>query len=271
MSRPHIHTYQEINYVIRRTFPDIPSQVDPEGFILADGVSLTKNVYDPANGKYELHVRDTKNNKWKSFDSVDNPDFVEDAAKCFAEFYKAKQKTVKHADCMAAFRKAYDDIRNLQTSLMVLVESVPGVRASTPVTTVRFLRVDTELPIRLVTARRDVPEITVFESFFPEGDTKYMCGVSVGNGKDAGSSQRIYRSSRERLPDLIREYTEEPKAAQIPEQDVNQLKYLMASMGSILAKHGACLEATPGGLRLRTGKIPGKESVNLTLLDKEEG
>jgi hypothetical protein len=98
MANPHIHTYREINYVIRRTFPDIPSQVDPEGFTLADGVSLTKNVYDPANGKYELHVRDTKNNKWKSFDSEDNPNFVEDAARCFGEFYNAKQQKAKPTD-----------------------------------------------------------------------------------------------------------------------------------------------------------------------------
>lgn len=116
MANPHINTYKEINYIIRRTFPDIPSQVDPEGFILADGVSLTKNVYDPANGKYELHVRDRDNEKWKSFDSEDNPDFIEDAAGCFVEFYKAKQQgkakhQAKPTDCMADFRKSYEDIR----------------------------------------------------------------------------------------------------------------------------------------------------------------
>lgn len=268
MANPHINTYQEINYVIRRTFPDIPSQVDPEGFILADGVSLTKNVYDPANGKYELHVRDTKNNKWKSFDSVDNPDFVEDAAKCFAEFYNAKQKTVKPTDCMAEFSKAYNDIRNLQTSLVKLVESVPGITTSAPVTTVKFLRIDNELTARQVTPNSDAPEIKVFESFFPEGDTKYMCGITIP-GKDGTPSKNIYRSHRDALPFLIRNFTEVTAPKPIPEQDVNQLKYLMASMGSILAKHGASLEATPGGLRLRTGKIPGKESLNLTILDQE--
>lgn len=172
-----------------------------------------------------------------------------------------------HIDYMSCFGNAYDAIRKLQTSLVSLVESVPGVRASTPVTTVKFLRIDTELPIRLVTARRDVPEITVFESFFPEGDTKYMCGISVGNGKD-------FEESRERLPDLIRKYTGkytgETSATPVPEQDVNQLKYLLSSMGSILAKHGACLDVAPSGrLRLRTGE-PGKKSLDLTLLDKEE-
>ena len=267
MANPHIHKYQEINYVIRRKFPDIPSQVDPEGFIIADGVSLTKNVYDPANGKYELHVRDKENWKWKSFDSEDHPNFVEDAAKCFAEFYKAKQKTVKPTDCMADFRKAYDGIRNLQTSLVKLVESVPGITTSAPVTTVKFLRIDNELTARQVTPNSDAPEIKVFESFFPEGDTKYMCGITIP-GKDGIPSKNIYRSHRDALPFLIRNFTEVTAPKPIPEQDVNQLKYLMASMGSILAKHGACLEATPGGLRLRTGE-PGKESLNLTLLDKE--
>ena len=265
MANPHIHTYQEINYIIRRTFPDIPSQVDPEGFILADGVSLAKNVYDPANGKYELHVRDTKNNKWKSFDSADNPDFVEDAARCFVEFYRARQQA-KPTDYMADFRKAYDGIRNLQTSLFKLVESVPGITTSAPVTTVKFLRIDNELTARQVNPVRDTPEIKVFESFFPEGDTKYMCGITIP-GKDGTPSKNIYRSRREDLPALIRNFTE-TAPSRIPEQDVNQLKYLMASMGSILAKHGACLEATPGGLRLRTGE-PGKDSINLTLLDKE--
>jgi hypothetical protein len=268
MANPHIRTYQEINYVIRRTFPDIPSQVDPEGFILADGVSLTKNVYNPANGKYELHIRDTKNNKWKSFDSADNPGFIEDAARCFAEFYNArKQQTVKTTDYMADFSKAYNGIRNLQTSLVKLVESVPGISTSAPVTTVKFLRIDNELTARQVTPKRNAPEIQVFESFFPEGDTKYMCGINILN-KDGTPSNNIYRSRREALPALIRKYTGETKPAPVPEQDLNQLKYLIASMGSILAKYGASLEAAPGGLRLRTGE-PGKESLNLTILDQE--
>lgn len=266
MANPHIHTYQEINGVIRK-LADIPSQVDPEGFILADGISLTKNVYDPANGKYELHVRDTRNNKWKSFDSSDNPNFVEDAARCFVEFYNARQQ-VKPTDYMADFGKAYNDIRNLQTSLVKLVESVPGVSTSVPVTTIKFLRIDIELTARQVNPMRDAPDIQVFESFFPEGDTKYMCGIHILD-KDGKPAKNIYRSNREALPDLIRAYTEEPKAAPVPEQDVNQLKYLLSSMDSILAKHGACLDVAPSGrLRLRTGE-PGKNSLNLTLLDRE--
>lgn len=274
MARPHIHTYQEINYVIRRTFPDIPSQVDAEGFILADGVVLYKNVYDPVNGNYELHVRDKKNDRWKSFDSEDNPDFIADAAKCFAEFYNAKQQdkanhqAKEHTDYMADFSKSYNDIRNLQTSLISLVESVPGITTSAPVTTVKFLRIDTELTVRRVTAKRDAPEITVFESFFPEGDTKYMCGIRIGNDKDASTPKRIYRSSREALPDLIRKYTEEPKSEPFSEQEINRLKYLISDISSILAKHGANLEAVTGGLKLRTGE-PGQDTVALTLIDKE--
>lgn len=267
MAHPHIHTYKELNEAIRKV-ADIPSRVDDEGFILADGVSLVKHVYDPANGHYELYVQDKKNGKYRTFDSVDDPDFVEEAARCFVEFYRARQQ-VKPADCMADFRNAYDAIRNLQTSLVKLVESVPGVSTSVPVTTVKFLRVDTELPIRLVTARRDVTEITVFESFFPEGDTKYMCGIRIGNGKDDGSPVKIFRSSRESLQFFLRNYTGEPKAEPVPEQDVNRLKYLMSDIGSILARNGASLDAVPGGLRLRTGE-PGKDSVTLALVEKEE-
>ena len=263
MAKPHIHTYQEINAIIKKV-ADIPSQVDAEGFILADGVVLYKNVYDPVNGNCELHVRDKKNDRWKSFDSEDNPNFIEDAIRCFGEFYNARQQQVKPTDCMADFRKAYDDIRNLQTSLISLVESVPGVTTSAPVTTVNLPRIDNELTIN-----RNGQEIKVFESFFPEGGIKYMCGINILD-KDGTPSNNIYGSSREALPGLIRKYTDETRPAPIPEQDVNQLKYLMSSMGSILARNGASLEATPGGLRLRTGE-PGKESLNLTLLDKEEG
>lgn len=151
MAIPHIPTYKEINYVIRRTFPDIPSQVDPEGFILADGIALTKNVYDPVNGNYELHVRDKKNDKWKSFDTEDNPNCVEDAAKCFAEFYNAKQKK---AD------------------------------------------------------------------------------------------------------------------SHMPEQEINQLKYMLERIRSILSANNAHLDAVPGGLKLRTG-ISRPESVNLAIVETE--
>lgn len=87
-----VPSYKEINDVIKK-IADIPSKVDDEGFILADGVSLTKNTYDLKNGNYELHVMDKKNDKWKSFDSEDGAGCVERAAKCFVDFYNAKHKS----------------------------------------------------------------------------------------------------------------------------------------------------------------------------------
>lgn len=95
MANTKIPSYKEINNAIKKV-ADIPSRVDEEGYIIADGVSLTKNVYDPKNGNYELHVRDTENNKWKSFDTEDNANCIEDAAKCFVDFYKARSKSESH-------------------------------------------------------------------------------------------------------------------------------------------------------------------------------
>ena len=262
MPTTRIPTYQEINDAIKKV-ADIPSQVDTLGVILADGISLVKNVYDPENDKYELLVQDKKHGKRKSFDSEGNPDCIEDAARCFVKFYNANHQMVR-TDYTANFRMAYNEIRTLQTSLSSLLESVPGATVSVPpVTTVKFLRIDTEL-----TVTRNGREIQVFECFFPEGDTKYMCGVRIGNGKDDESTQGIYRSSREALPALIRKYTEEPKPEPIPEQEINRLKYLMSDISSILAKHGASLDAVPGGLRLRTGE-PGHGTVAFNLVDKE--
>lgn len=128
MAIPHIPTYKEINYVIRRTFPDIPSQVDDEGFILADGISLTKNTYDPANGNYELHVRDKKNNKWKSFDTEDNPNCLEDAAKCFVEFYYATHKpgTSLPEPEIIKVRYMLERIRSILAEHHANLDAVPG-------------------------------------------------------------------------------------------------------------------------------------------------
>ena len=95
MANTKIPSYKEINNAIKK-IADIPSRVDDEGYIIADGVSLTKNVYDPKNGDYELHVRDKKNNKWQSFDTEDGADCVERAAKCFVDFYNAKHKSESH-------------------------------------------------------------------------------------------------------------------------------------------------------------------------------
>ena len=165
-------------------------------------------------------------------------------------------------DSMFALYRAYGKIRGIQTSLASLVESVPGARVTyRPVTTVKFLRVETEL-----TLVRNDREVQVFECFFPEGDTKYMCGISIGHGRDV-KTHYAPGQNRELLPDLIRKYTE-PEPDTIPEQEVLQLRYLMASIGYILDRHGATLDAVPGGLRLRTGE-PGKDSVSMALVDKD--
>ena len=167
-----------------------------------------------------------------------------------------------HPASMSALHRAYQEIRNSQTSLASLVESVPGARVTyRPVTTVKFLHVETEL-----TLVRNDREIQVFECFFPEGDTKYMCGITIGHGRDV-KTHYAPGQNRELLPDLIRKYTE-PTPDTIPEQEVLQLRYLMASIGYILDRHKATLDAVPGGLRLRTGE-PGKDSVSMALVDKE--
>ena len=95
MANTKIPSYKEINNAINK-IADIPSRVDEEGYIIADGVSLTKDVYDPKNGDYELHVRDKKNNKAQVFDTEDGADCVERAAKCFVDFYNAKHKSESH-------------------------------------------------------------------------------------------------------------------------------------------------------------------------------
>lgn len=100
MAKNAIPSYADLNKAIKAV-ADIPSKVDDEGYVIADGVSLTKNVYDPKNGNYELHVRDTKNNKWKSFDTEDNANCIEDAAKCFVDFYKARSTSESHKCSMA--------------------------------------------------------------------------------------------------------------------------------------------------------------------------
>lgn len=109
MANTKIPSYKEINNAIKKV-ADIPSRVDDEGFIIADGVSLTKNVYDPKNGDYELHVRDTENNKWKSFDTEDGADCVERAAKCFVDFYNAKHKSESHNKFNCSMQKKKESL-----------------------------------------------------------------------------------------------------------------------------------------------------------------
>lgn len=81
---------------------------------------------------------------------------------------------------MANLDNSYKEIRASQMSLYNLVCKVPKVAVtSTPVTTVKSERIDTEL-----TLRRNDQEIQVFESFFPEGDIKYMCDLQPLYRKD---------------------------------------------------------------------------------------
>lgn len=170
--------------------------------------------------------------------------------------------TTTQMDYRNIFSKSYDEIRKLQTSLVSLVESVPGTTVTVlPVTTVKFAKIETELTIR-----RNGKEIQVFESFFPVGDTKYMCGICMEQDTDA-PTYFAPEQRRELIPDLIRKHTETP-AEPISEPDINQLKYLMSSIRAILSKHGASLDAVPGGLRLRTGE-PGQDTVALALVDQE--
>lgn len=132
---------------------------------------------------------------------------------------------------MPALLGAYQEIRNSQSSLVSLAKSVPGARVTyRPVTTVKSLKVETEL-----TVVRNDKEIQVFEYFFPEGD-KYLCGICTGRGRET-TTHYAPGQNRELLPDLIRKYTE-PEPEPIPQQEVLQLRYLIASMRSILAKHG---------------------------------
>lgn len=171
--------------------------------------------------------------------------------------------TTTQMDYRNIFSKSYDEIRKLQTSLVSLVESVPGTTVTVlPVTTVKFAKIETELTIR-----RNGKEIQVFESFFPVGDTKYMCGICMEQDTDA-PTYFAPEQRRELIPDLIRKYTEEPKSEPFSEQEINRLKYLISDISSILAKHGANLEAVTGGLRLRTGE-PGQDTVTFTLVDRE--
>lgn len=104
---------------------------------------------------------------------------------------------------MANLDNSYKDIRNSQLALYNLVCKVPKVAVTvTPVTTVKSERIDTEL-----TLRRNDQEIQVFESFFPEGDIKYMCGIRVERDKDV-KTYFTYEHCRDLLPDLIKKHTD---------------------------------------------------------------
>ena len=104
---------------------------------------------------------------------------------------------------MAILDNSYKDIRNSQLALYNLVCKVPKVAVTVqPVTTEKSERIDTEL-----TLRRNDQEIQVFESFFPEGDIKYMCGIRVERDKDI-KTYFAYEQRRDLLPDLIKRHTD---------------------------------------------------------------
>lgn len=104
---------------------------------------------------------------------------------------------------MANLGISYKEIRNSQLSLYNLVCKVPKVAVTVqPVTTVQSERIDTEL-----TLRRNDQEIQVFESYFPDGDINYMCGIRVEREKDI-KTYFTYEQRRDLLPDLIKRHTE---------------------------------------------------------------
>ena len=104
---------------------------------------------------------------------------------------------------MANLDNSYKEIRASQLALYNLVCKVPNVAVtSTPVTTVKSERIDTEL-----TLRRNDQEIQVFETFFPEGDLKYVCGIRVDREKDI-KTYYTYEQRRDLLPDLIKKHTD---------------------------------------------------------------
>ena len=104
---------------------------------------------------------------------------------------------------MANLDNSYKEIRNSQLSLYNLVGKVSkAVVTVDPVTTVKRERIDTEL-----TLRRNDQEIQVFETFFPEGDVKYMCGIRIEREKDI-KTYFTYEHRRDLLPDLIKKHTD---------------------------------------------------------------
>lgn len=104
---------------------------------------------------------------------------------------------------MANLGISYKEIRNSQLSLNSLVSKVPkAVVTVEPVTTVKSERIDTEL-----TLRRNDQEIQVFESYFPDGDVNYMCGIRIEREKDI-KTYFTYEHRRDLLPDLIKKHTD---------------------------------------------------------------
>lgn len=97
MAKRPIPTTADMQAAIKRIDPNIPCEViDPRDLLVASGVSMGLWVYNGVTGGYQLTVRDKANNEWKSFDIGDNANCLEDAAKCFVDFYDAKHKSENH-------------------------------------------------------------------------------------------------------------------------------------------------------------------------------
>lgn len=97
MTKRPIPTVADMLAAIKRIDRNIPCEViDPRDLLIAGGVSMGLWVYNRVTGGYELTVRDKANNKWQSFDVGDDANCLEDAAKCFVNFYNAQHKSESH-------------------------------------------------------------------------------------------------------------------------------------------------------------------------------
>lgn len=97
MAKRPIPTTADMQAAIKKIDPNISCEViDPRDLLVAGGVSMGLWVYNGVTGGYQLTVRDKANNEWKSFDVGDNANCLEDAAKCFVDFYNAKHKSESH-------------------------------------------------------------------------------------------------------------------------------------------------------------------------------
>lgn len=106
MTKRPIPTVADMLAAIKRINRNIPCEViDPRDLLIAGGVSMGLWVYNRVTGGYELTVRDKANNKWQSFDVGDNTNCLEDAAKCFVDFYNAQHKSESHKSSCSMQKK----------------------------------------------------------------------------------------------------------------------------------------------------------------------
>lgn len=106
MTKRPIPTVADMLAAIKRIDRNIPCEViDPRDLLIAGGVSMGLWVYNRVTGGYELTVRDKANNKWQSFDVGDDANCLEDAAKCFVDFYNAQHKSESHKSSCSMQKK----------------------------------------------------------------------------------------------------------------------------------------------------------------------